>query len=326
VKVSRIHRLLRLITLLQSGKSYTAHDLAEEVDVSRRTLFRDMNLLKLAGIPIYYDANGKQYSIQNDFFLPPINFTLPEVLGLMMIVDKAGHRDMLPNFKAVGGALMKIESTLPADLQEYCGSALEKIEVRLPSMADASCAREQFEIIWQAAQKQEKVTITYDSYYEGEEIQTELDPYKLMFINRAWYVIGYSSVHQETRTFKVERIIDLTSVGKRFVMAHDFDPEAYFGQAWRMIPGDKVYQVKVQFSAKIAGNVEEVLWHSTQQTRRLDDDSLLFEAEVDGVDEISWWILGYGKEARVLEPRELQELIAAHAREMAGPRPACMGR
>jgi len=316
LKVSRIHRLLRLITLLQSGKSYTTRDLAKEINVSRRTLFRDMNLLKLAGIPIYYNSTGKQYSIQRDFFLPPINFTLPEVLGLMMIVEKTGNGDMFPNFKAVAGALMKIESTLPADLQAYCGSAVDKIDVRLPAMADASCAREEFEILWQAAQQHEKVNIKYDSYYEGEEIQTELDPYKLMFIKRAWYVIGYSSLHKEIRTFNVERIVDLSLTGRRFVLEEAFDPDAYFGQAWRMIPGENRYHVEVRFSPKVAGNVEEVLWHPTQQTRLLEDGSLIFEADVDGVHEISWWILGYGKEARVLQPVELQKIIADQAREM----------
>ena len=85
-----------------------------------------------------------------------------------------------------------------------------------------------------------------------------------------------------------------------------------------MIRGDRRYHVTIRFGPKGAGNVEEVLWHKTQQTRRLEDGALIFEADVDGLGEIVWWILGYGQEAVVEQPPELRELLAQHARTMAG--------
>ena len=62
------------------------------------------------------------------------------------------------------------------------------------------------------------------------------------------------------------------------------------------------------------GNVEEVHWHATQRTRRRTDGSLVFEVDVAGIDEILWWILGYGDQAIVAEPDALRHLIASHAR------------
>jgi proteasome accessory factor B len=74
--------------------------------------------------------------------------------------------------------------------------------------------------------------------------------------------------------------------------------------------------VVIHFSQMVAGNVEEIAWHRTQQTERGLDGSLIFEADLDGISEIAWWVLGYGKEAVVKQPPELQTLIVEHARAM----------
>ena len=67
----------------------------------------------------------------------------------------------------------------------------------------------------------------------------------------------------------------------------------------------------------MAGNVEEVLWHLTQQVEHLDDGSIRFEVDVDGVDEIAWWILGYGREAESESPAKLRRILRDHAKAMA---------
>ena len=80
-----------------------------------------------------------------------------------------------------------------------------------------------------------------------------------------------------------------------------------------MIRGPREHHVRIRFSPKVAGNVDEVLWHKTQQTQTEPDGSLIFEATVDGLAEIQWWVLGYGREAEVLDPPELREIIRTHA-------------
>lgn len=317
MKVGRIHRVFKLITLLQTGRSYRSGDLAAELGVHRRTLFRDLNLLKVAGVPVIFDNFARAYTIKRDFFLPPVNFTLSEVLGLMMVLRKYGSRALLPNFTAIAGAMAKIESSLPHAIQHVAGSAIEQVDIRHTPIADVSRATRMFEILWEAARRRVSIDVVYDSYYEKREIETRIDPYKLMFISRAWYVIGYSSMHEEVRTFKLERFLTTTPMGNNFQVASDFDPVSYFGNAWQMIRGDRRYHVRIRFAPRVARNVEEVLWHPTQQTTWLDDDWMLYEVDVDGVDEIAWWILGYGKEAVVEAPAALRNIIRDHARAMS---------
>ncbi|UCD30357.1 MAG: WYL domain-containing transcriptional regulator [Planctomycetota bacterium] len=308
---------MKLITTLQTGKQYSVRDLAGMLEISRRTLFRDLNLLKHAGVPVSYDNESRRYRIAKSFFLPPVNFTHEEALGLLVLTRKYSTRAALPNFKAIASAMMKIESSLPSEIREYCGNLLENIECRFSPMADVSRASGIFERLLQSTRTQEMLKIKYDSYYEKQEIQTRINPYRLVFITRAWYVLGYSGMHREIRTFKVERILEAIPTGRQFRPDPKFDLNTYFGNAWQMIRGDRRYHVRIRFSPKVAGNVEEVLWHATQQTKRLDDGSLLYEADVDGVCEISWWVLGYGKEAMVEGPAALKKIIRTHIDSMA---------
>ncbi|MBI4578121.1 MAG: WYL domain-containing transcriptional regulator [Planctomycetes bacterium] len=308
----RIHRLLKLVTVLQTGKGFTADELAAAVPASRRTLFRDLSLLKQVGIPVKYDGARRVYQIEQSFFLPPVNLTLSEVLGLMTLVHKQGTAAPLPNHDAIATAMMKIESILPREIQDYCGSVVEAVAYRSTPTADVSRLGRTFDCIWQAAYHREKTAITYESFHEGRDISVTLRPYRLTFIARAWYVIGFSEAHGEVRTFKLDRVLAARPTGEPFDPDPDFDLARYFGNAWQMIRGDREYGVRVRFSPRVAGNVEEVLWHPTQQVQRLADGSLRFEARVDGLLEIVWWVLGYGKEAEVEAPAELRDLVAEH--------------
>ncbi len=312
----RIYRLLKLITLLQTGKQQLADDLAGQLQTSRRTLFRDLNLLKQVGIPVQYHAGQHTYHIEQSFFLPPVNLTLPEVLGLMTLVHRQGPAAQLPNFDAVATAMLKIESTLPREVQDYCGTAVETVVYRPAPTTDAAQLGSTFDRIWQAAYHRERVLIEYDSFYEKKSIEVTLRPYRLMFVSRGWYVVGFSEQHREVRTFKLDRVLSAKLSGEQFEPDPEFDLARYFGNAWQMIRGDREYRVRIRFSPMVAGNVEEVLWHPTQHVERQQDGSLIFEVRVDGLREIVWWVLGYGKEAVVLEPTELREMIREHLQAM----------
>lgn len=89
----------------------------------------------------------------------------------------------------------------------------------------------------------------------------------------------------------------------------DFSLEAYRGKAWRMIRGDRLYRVVITFDATVAETVSDTNWHSTQQIEEHDDNSITFTCDVEGLDEIVWWVLGYGPYATVREPAELVAMV-----------------
>ena len=129
-------------------------------------------------------------------------------------------------------------------------------------------------------------------------------------------MVGYSSLHRSVRMFKLLRIYQLKFLNKLYVRDKDFDLDKFFGYAWNMIPEGRIYRVAIRFSPKVAGNVAEVLWHKTQQIESLKDGSMIFRVTVDGLTEISWWILGYGAEVEVIAPAVLRTRIAKTAQRM----------
>lgn len=317
MKLLRLQRILRLITILQSGRFYSPNELAEELAVSRRTIFRDLDTLRRAGIPYFHNEQESGYKINSNYLLPPLNLDLQEAIALLLFLTKNKDSSYaLPLKQEIQRATLKIENSLPAYIQQHCGTVLKSTSVRGPSSSFLNDGHMCFNTLQNAIRKSVKVRIKYDSLYERQLITTTLEPCHLHFSNRAWYVIGHSSFHSEQRTFKLERIKEIKTLDQHFRQEKPFRIDKYLGLAWSIIPEGKIYNVKLCFEKKVARNVAEVLWHPTQKTSFYDDGKLDFEVQVDGLNEISWWILGYGDQVEVVSPGQLRRQIIKVAQKM----------
>lgn len=316
VKLGRVSRIVQMLTTLQAGHNYSVDELAELVGVSRRTVFRDLKELEAIGVPYRFDARTGGYGIDPEFFPPPIDLNLPEALSLLLLVHKARNHLPMPFKNSALLAGLKVENNLPAKIRHYCNTSLQSISIRPDAHAPMDLLDKVFFKLQQAIRKKREVKLAYNSLYEGKDITTTLSPYHLMYNNRAWYVIGESSLHKTIRMFNLNRIKELEVLGRCFIKEGEFDIYEYLGRAWSMIPEGKIYHVKLRFAAKVAKNVAEVQWHSTQKTTFNADGLLIAEFRVDGLGEISWWILGYGDQVEVLRPAALRKRIAKIARRM----------
>jgi len=316
MSVSRVYRLLRLITMLQSGRGYTVDELAKELEVSRRTVFRDLNMLELAHIPYYFDRRRRSYRINQHFFLSPVNLTLAEALALLVSAKRTRGSSMLPLAASSTRAAMKLESVLPHGVRDYLGTVMDQVAIVPAPSARQRGLDAVFDRLVSAVAGRKVCRIVYISFYERKQITLKVEPLRLLFVSRAWYLIGYSRMHRQRRTFKIGRIRKLT------VLDETFDPSVHetsqreFGDAWSMIPEGKTHDVHLRFLPKVAGNVAEVNWHHSQQVDWRADGSIDFRARVDGLGEILWWILGYGDQVKVIAPRVLARQVAGMARRV----------
>lgn len=171
-------------------------------------------------------------------------------------------------------------------------------------------------ILLKSIEEKRTVQIVYKSPLDPIPIQTVVYPY-MLFYARSWYIIGYSSLYHEIRTFKVNRIESCSPGKENFQIPSNFSLETYFGNAWNMIRKEgEDYDIIIQFSQKVAQNVSEIKWHKSQENRFLPDGKVELRFHVSGLDEILWWILGYGAEAKVIQPEELQIKIKDHINRM----------
>ena len=309
---------MELIGLLQAGKGYNVEALAQACGVSRRTIFRDLDVLRQSGVPLRYDEDQQHYQVPGTCYLPPTNFTPEEALSLIVLCHELGNHPGLPFFGPARSAAVKLESSLPTRFREQLRGLADAVQIQ-PPPSNALVGQEPiYQQLLAAAAGRRSVRIHYKSLTEGEEICTRLNPYRLLFSRRSWYVIGLSSLHRSTRTFNVGRVRKLELLEDRYQIPRGFSIERYLGNAWHLIPErGPDHDVLIRFSKMVAQNVAEVAWHKTQQLTFHKDGSLDYRVTVSGLNEISWWILGYGDQAEVLKPPKLRRMVAERAERAA---------
>jgi proteasome accessory factor B len=308
--------MITVLKLLQTGRP-NVETLAQSCQVSRRTIFRDLDMLRKAGIPILFDPHQQRYYLAGSFFLPPTHFTAEEALALITLCYDMGENEQLPFFHAARKAALKIIGALPEDILSRIKTLGGALKLRTEPSNPLHEAKAYFDMLLESHLRNRAVRIEYKGPLDDEPFSTMLHPYQVLFSRRSWYVIGRSSLHREVRTFHVGRIRNIEMTDQAYEIPKGFSLERYLRNAWHLIP-ESVPDEKVHllFEPLVAQNVAEVKWHKTQRCEWREDGRLDFFVTVSGLKEISWWILGYGDQVEVIAPESLRIRIVDHARKL----------
>jgi proteasome accessory factor B len=309
---------VQLLGLLQASKGHNADALAKACSVTRRTIFRDLDVLRQAGVPLLFDDEQGIYRIPGAYFLPPTNFTADEALAVIVLCNELGDGQQLPFYQAAQSAALKLECSLPGGVRGQLRDVTGAVRVNAQPRGRLDDKAPVYQQLLACIVARRAARIHYDSFSDEGPIRLKLSPYRLLFSRHSWYVIGRSSLHREVRTFNVTRIREIRVEDERFQIPRAFSIERYLGNAWHLIPEPGPDQeVVVRFGPLVARNVAEVVWHKTQRVVHRDGGTIDFHVQVSGLQEISWWILGYGAHAEVLRPVALRQIVAESARRMA---------
>lgn len=307
-QATRFARVLRVLELIQGKGRYNADDLAREIECSPRTIFRDLNVLELAGVPWYYEESDRCYRVRPDFRFPAINLTDDELIGqaTATAISSTSNLD-------VNSGARPTTRKLSASSRDQASRLLDDA-VRITSVLDLKLAdhSRHHEII-RAAQWAliggKQLTGTYTSPYDPKPKRLTLHPYRLCLIKQAWYLIARSHDADQARTYRITRFKTLRSLDTPSIVPAEFDLKIYFGNAWAVYRGDKSYDVEIRFSPDAASLVTETTWHPTQKTERHRDGSVTLRFVVDGLHEILYWVLAWAGRATVKQPDELRVLV-----------------
>jgi proteasome accessory factor B len=308
---SRVHRLLRLILLMQQGRAGDARSLADKLGVVERTIYRDLEVLTDLGVPHYFDPETRSYRIRRDFFLPPLQMSIGEALALIALAERIGQTEQIALAGPAATAIEKIRGQLPTRVLDEIGDVDQHIDIRLPATGPVGEAiRDVFGAVQQAIRTRRALRCRYESLNnDTDDGEFLFRPYALSFDHRAWYAIGHHDGRDEIRRLKLNRFVAVIPTDRPYAIPDDFSLASYRGKAWRMIRGDRLYDVAIHFDADFAETVADTNWHATQEIEDHPDGTITFRCQVEGLDEIVWWVLGYGPYARVIEPRELIERV-----------------
>lgn len=313
MKNEKFSRVLWLLIRLQSGQSFTVDELAEISGIARRTVFRDLKMLRNADIPCYCDKKTYHYKIDPKFFFSAPDLTKRETLALLLLLLKAKDYVNFPFKNSALQAAAKIEINLPPAIRQYCNAVLQKVLIKSEPHVQTPSIDKTFEQLQQAILKKRIVSIGYWLSDKRMSIATDLYPHQLIYDSGMWYVIGRSDCHKVIRAFKLNHIRTLKMLDKCFLEKDNFGADDYLGRAWSIKHEGILYNIKLKFSSEIAQDVAEVQWHSTQTAAFQNDGSAIIEFRVDGLSEIIFWILGYGDRVEVLAPQILRKKIVGMA-------------
>lgn len=319
VDYSRIHRLLKILTLIQGGHGWTCKRLATECGTTERTIYRDLSMLQGAGIPYFYDEGRKSYAIRRDFFMPPVELTLDESLALTALAEHIGGREQIPFTRAAARAIAKIRGQLPAAIRKELEKLDSHVSIQLAATNPPESSDDVYERIRAAMVHGKSLLCAYESVSQHKQdgqksAEFIFEPYTLFFATRAWYVIGFHRGRGEVRCLKLSRFTRVTQTDIGYTLPSKFSLESHLGNAWRMIRGKPAYRVELAFDPRFADTIADTQWHRTQQIDWEEDGSIRFRCSVDGLDEIVWWVLSMGPHCRVIKPPQLIDRV----RELAG--------
>ena len=316
-KRDRVARMTRIIALLSAHPDgMKPAEIAHRVDSSVRTVYRDLRSIEgELSMPLW--SEGGRWGVEADAFLPPLKLTRSEamavVLSARLMVRYADKYD--PD---LASAFEKLAAVLPAALREHVDRTLDDLSRR---PADETFSRH-VRLLTQAWAERRVVSLDYAPAPYAPEVAprtARVRPYLIepSLQTHALYLIGWDETRNGMRTFKIERIRDMTLTPDGFEAA-GAEIDGMFERAWDIIADQEPVEVELRFAAKVASRVREARWHPTERVAEEPDGSLTWRATVAGPIEIRLWILSWGDDVEVVAPASLREDVAAtHARAAA---------
>ncbi len=205
----RADRLFRIVQHLRGGRLVTARQLSDRLEVSERTIYRDIADLQGSGVPVEGEA-GVGYLLRDGFDLPPLMFTRDEIVALVAgarLIRAWGGHEMA---RAAEEALVKIGAVLP-DSERARAEAVQIHAFQMPELDDATRAR--LDRIERAVEARTRLVLTYADV-AGTATERPVRPLGLWFWGKVWTLVAWCELRDDFRMFRVDRIADLAETGR----------------------------------------------------------------------------------------------------------------
>ncbi len=304
IKKDRTARLVKVMNLLtQSSRGISPGDIAQKCAVDIRTTYRDLKALEdEVGLPIW-ENKGKR-GIESGYFLPPISFSLPEVMNIFLAARlMAKHTQRYePN---ICMTFNKLRAVIKSPLLK---EQIEKTTLWLEKQKKDDHYLYIMTTLAKCWVKQRTARIKYFKLGGNKITERDIDPY---FIepageDHASYVIAYCHYRQEVLTFKIERIRGIQMTENEYEIPSNFDATSFLNYSWGIFTGGKPQKIRLKFAPEIGMLFEESVWHHSQKVDRQPDGAVIVELNVLLNIEFISWVLSWGERVEVLEPESLR--------------------
>lgn len=206
----RADRLFQIVQYLRGGRLVTAASLAERLEVSERTIYRDIADLQSTGVPIDGEA-GVGYIMREGFDLPPLMFSRDEIVALVTGARMARAWGGAAVARAAEEALIKIEAVLPDGER----SRIQQTEIHAPDFMMPDEDRLRFDLLERAADRRQVLEVAYRDA-EGAVTARRIRPLGLWFWGKVWTLAAWCELRSDFRTFRLDRMDQIRETGEAF--------------------------------------------------------------------------------------------------------------
>jgi predicted DNA-binding transcriptional regulator YafY len=310
-------RLLRLLSVLQRRRHWPGLDLADHLEVTPRTLRRDVDRLRSLGYVVEASSGpGGGYQLGKGSSLPPLLLDDAEAVAVAVSLRSAADAFVGLSETAMS-VLVKLEQLLPARLRRRV-TAIQAVTVSIPTGAPTVDA-DMLTTIAAACRDSERLSFAYKGR-DGAASERLVEPLRLAHTGyRRWYLLAWDVTRDDWRTFRVDRIDGKVEPGARFVPRKPpKDVAEYIKEAINSVP--QRYRLK----SRLKGSAEELAksvprWCGTLEP--IDDESCWLTSGGDSIEMLAWQVLSVGVDFEIVEPVELvPEMRKIARRLMAGVR------
>ncbi|MGZ9583051.1 helix-turn-helix transcriptional regulator [Paenibacillus marinisediminis] len=306
----RADRLLTILLLLQNQGRMTSRELADKLEVSERTVFRDMEALSAAGIPVYAErGSGGGWLLSEGYRTNLTGMKTEEILSLLLInpsnlLDDLGIKD---HFEA---AFQKLLATSPKSIKKNAEMVRQRMLVDGAGWHQSKESFEHLSTVQEAVWEERQLNIKYRR--DGETMERIVYPLGIVAKRNVWYLIAESS--GDMRTYRISRLVDARMLEETFKRPDDFELELYWEQSTQQFKKSLPrYPARLRVHLKLHSRIGHERYAKIIRSEEADEccEWSEMDVEFETLDSACEIILSYGSLVEVMAPEELRAKVVS---------------
>lgn len=304
----KLDRLLSIVIMLLNRDRVQAKDLAEYFDVSIRTIYRDIDTINNAGIPIVtYQGNKGGLGIVDTYKIDRQVLTLQDMVSMLSVL-----KGMNTTFKdrQLQDAIEKIDALVPDNKQEYVKNHVDQVVIDVMPWGTSGGQKKKMLMLQRAIANNRLITFSYRDG-NGTKSARTVEPMTMIFKATAWYLFAYCKLRNDFRLFRLTRIKQLEILTETYIrqVADYKQYDSCIADKSEMI------QLVIKFSKQIRQTAEDYFDESFLKYEKNGDIIATFELPEN--DWIQSYLLSLGEHAEVLKPQRMRHLLKEKAKKIS---------
>lgn len=302
--MKKFDRVISTLVLLQTKKIINATTISERFGISLRTVYRDINTLKNAGIPIIGDP-GIGYSIMDGYRIPPIMFNEGEAAALLTAEKFIGRLTDAETLAYYSSAMMKIKAILKSNEKQSLAALDDSIVFSDQNSWESQAYLQQ---AFKSIANKSILSLQYQKA-DGTQSTRDLEPIGCYHNFNNWYLVAYCRLKKDYRTFKTNRILSLTVLDTHFERQH-LSLQDYIDQqdaAWK--EEQQLHTIEIAFNKSLIEFAEKRKYYFGFVNQKNENDVVHMKFVNSSIEIFSRWLIQFGDQASVIAPIELKDLL-----------------